>query len=135
MPGSRSDQPEQCPICGDYLTLSRDHAGSRCLFPGHWQTAGQVDSTDFQKMARIMAAAQEERSLRPVDLTGNGRQTTSFNPKFVLANPKLFSNPKPARIRTGDVTDGRLFARRWPRAGLSFTLARMTPIIPMSTSR
>ena len=50
-------KPERCAICGCYVTLNEEYAGSRCLDPGHWQAAGVFTFPDFYTMARIMAAA------------------------------------------------------------------------------
>jgi hypothetical protein len=51
-------QPDQCSICGFYLTSTETYGGNRCLDPGHWQAAGILAPTDFYQMAQIAARAQ-----------------------------------------------------------------------------
>lgn len=57
MTRTQNSKPDQCTICGSYLTVTEEYAGARCLDPAHWQAAGILNSTDFYPMARIMAEA------------------------------------------------------------------------------
>jgi hypothetical protein len=57
-------KPNQCTICGYYLTTGEEYAGHRCLDPGHWQAAGLLSPNDFYPMAIITARASIEFNLR-----------------------------------------------------------------------
>lgn len=60
--------PQQCIICGYYLTTHPDYADRRCLDPAHWQAAG-LAPRDFYSLALIMAANKtpqpNQKSVKP----------------------------------------------------------------------
>ncbi len=64
MTRTQNPKPDQCTICGSYLTVVEEYAGTRCLDPAHWQAAGLLHPSDFYPMARIMAEATAEYNSR-----------------------------------------------------------------------
>jgi hypothetical protein len=57
-------KPSRCPICGYYLTIATQFAGSRCVDPGHWQAAGILAPRDYYPMAKIASGATVELNQR-----------------------------------------------------------------------
>lgn len=58
------EQPECCPICGDYLTTAIQFNGYRCADPSHWLAAGRVASTDYYRLAEVFARDSVELNQR-----------------------------------------------------------------------